>query len=107
MAQNKIEGKHFYLRVTEPVKFLTTIIKNIQESEKKGFKVKVFLGGPDTFPANTFEGTDIGSKRFLLFIYGISYWTHIAFDVKGKTEYENEREIDNILAGMEGEVSPF
>jgi hypothetical protein len=107
MTKHKIEGKNFYLRVTEPVKFLTTLIKNVQESEKKGFKVKIFLGGPEEFPAQTFEGVNISSKKILLFIYGISYWTHIAFDVKGRAEDENEKEIDNILTGMEGEVSPF
>ncbi|MBP7791802.1 MAG: hypothetical protein KA120_01945 [Candidatus Goldbacteria bacterium] len=107
MAQHKIEGENFYLRVTEPVKFLTTLIKNVQESEKKGFMVKIFFGGPEKFPTQTFEGGNLGSKKILLFIYGISYWTHIAFDVKGKTEDENKREINNILTGMEGEISPF
>ncbi len=107
MAKYKIEGKNFYLRITEPVKFAEKLIKNVEKSKEKGFKIKVFLGGPEKFPAHIFDETDISSKKILLFLYGISYWTHIALDIKGGSEIENEKEIHNILSGIEDEVSPF
>jgi len=107
VVKHKIEGKHFYLRVTEPVKFTATLVKNIQKSKEKGFKIKIMLGGPEEFPVHIFHETDLYSKKFLLFIYGISYWTHIALDVKGGTEQENEKEIENILSNLENEVSSF
>lgn len=107
MTKHKVEGKNFYLRVTEPIKFTTTLVKNIQKSREKGFKVKILLGGPEEFPVQVFDEINLNSKKFLLFIYGISYWTHIALDVKGGTEEENEKEIDNILTGIKEEVLPF
>lgn len=107
MVKHKVEGKNFYLRLTEPVKFATTLVNNIQKIEKKGFKVTIFLGGPEQFPSHIFHETELYSKKFLLFIYGISYWTHIAFDVKGGADEENKKEIDKILSGIENEVSPF
>ncbi len=107
MGKHKIEGKNYYLRVTEPVKFIDTLIKNIQRSKENGFKIKIMFGGPEKFPTHIFNETDLYSKKIILLIYSISYWTHIALDVKGATEEENQKEIDNILNGLEEEVAPF
>ncbi|MCX8094436.1 MAG: hypothetical protein N3E50_09775 [Candidatus Goldbacteria bacterium] len=107
MGKHKTEGKNFYLRVTEPIKFVRKFLKNIEKSKEKGFKVKIYLGGPEEFPVHIFNETDISSNKFLLFLYGVSYWTHIALDVKGGTDEENAREIDNLLSGIEDEVTPF
>lgn len=107
MVSHKIEGKNFYLRVTEPIKFIKNLINNIEVSKSKGFKIKILLGGPEQFPSHIFDEVNLNSKIFLLFLYGISYWTHIAIDVKGGTEEENQKEIENILKEIKEEVSPF
>jgi|YelNatPaOPRAMG01_1025707.scaffolds.fasta_scaffold03724_14 hypothetical protein len=107
MVSHITEGKNFYLRVTEPIKFTKNLIKNIELSKSKGFKIKILLGGPEKFPTHIFNEMNINSKVFILFLYGISYWTHIAIDVKGGTEEENQKEIDNILNDIKEEVSPF
>lgn len=107
MTNHEIEGKNFYLRVNEPIKFIKTLVKNIKKSREKGFKVKILLGGPEKFPCQIFDEINLNSKKFLFFIYSISYWTHIAFDVKGGSEDENEKELDNILTGIKEEVLLF
>lgn len=107
MTVHKVEGKNFYLRVTEPIKFVKKLIQNIEKSKERGFKIKIMFGGPEKFPTHIFDETNLNSKKVLLFLYGISYWTHIALDVSGKSLEENEKEINNILLGIENEVTPF
>lgn len=104
MAHDTLEGRNLYLRVTEPARFIGTITKNTAAALEKGFNVKIMLGGPEAFPTHTFEGKDILSKKLLLFVDSMAYWTRMMVDVKGRSGAENEKETDNILAGIEGEV---
>jgi hypothetical protein len=104
MAHQTLEGRNLYLRVTEPVRFINTITKNIAASVEKGYKVKIMLGGPEAFPTHTFEGKDIISKKPVLFIDSMAYWTRMMVDVNGRSDAENEKETDAVLAGLEGEV---
>jgi hypothetical protein len=106
MAHNTIEGRNLYLRVTEPLHFVGTLTKNIAASIEKGFQVKIMMGGPEKFPSHTFEEKDILSKKTVLFVDSMAYWTRMMVDVQGRSDAENEREIDNVLAGLEGEVEP-
>jgi hypothetical protein len=104
MAHNTIEGRNLYLRVTEPLHFVNTLAKNASLSMEKGYLITIMLGGPEAFPSHTFTGKDILSKKLLLFIDSMAYWTRMMIDVKGRSDAENEKAIDNLLAGIEGEV---
>jgi len=106
MSHNAIEGRNLYLRVTEPRMFVNTLVKNAEASIGRGFKVKIMMGGPERFPSHTFENREIISKKLLIFVDSMAYWTRMAVEVHGKTEAENEAEIDSVLIGLEGEIAP-
>jgi len=106
MSHHEIEGRNLYLRVTEPLMFTNTLARNAQESVARGFTVKVMMGGPERFPSHTFENNDLNTKKLNILIDSMAYWTRMVVDVHGKTEAENEAEIDLILTGLEGEVAP-
>ena len=67
MAHDTIHGKNLYLRVTEPLYFVNTLVKNAERSRSIGFNVKVMMGGPEKFPTHTFEGAGIKKNKLLLF----------------------------------------
>lgn len=106
MAHHAVEGRNLYLRVTEPLMFVNTLAKNAEASIGRGFKVKVMMGGPELFPGHTFLNKEISSKKFNIFIDSMAYWSRMVVDVQGKSREENEKEIDSVLAGLEGEVEP-
>ncbi|HRU38472.1 MAG TPA: hypothetical protein P5511_01245 [Candidatus Goldiibacteriota bacterium] len=104
MAHDTIHGKNLYLRVTEPLYFVNTLVMNAERSRSIGFNVKVMMGGPEKFPTHTFEGAGIKKNKLLLFTDAIAYWTRMVIDVTGKSESENEAETERMLEGLEGEV---
>jgi hypothetical protein len=106
MSHHAIEGRNLYLRVTEPLMFVNTLAKNVEASIGRGFSVKVMMGGPEKFPSHTFENREISSKKLNIFIDSMAYWTRMVVDVHGKSEAENEAEIDMVLSGLEGEIAP-
>jgi hypothetical protein len=106
MGHHIVEGRNLYLRVTEPAKFVNTLIKNAETAMSRGFTVKVMFGGPEKFPTHTFEGKSIAAAKANIFIDSMAYWTRMMVDVKGKAHDENEAETEAVLKGIEGEVEP-
>jgi hypothetical protein len=106
MAHHAIEGRNLYLRVTEPFKFVNTLALNMDASIGRGFKVKVMMGGPELFPSHTFESMKLNAKKIQVFVDSMTYWTRMMVVVTGKTDAENEAEIDSVLRGLEGEIEP-
>lgn len=108
MAHHVETGRNLYLRTTEPVRFLNTLIKNAEASIGRGFNVKISMGGPEKFPAHVFENRDFGmaQKKLQIFVDSITYWTRMVVEVTGKSDAENEAEVDAVLRGLEGEVEP-
>lgn len=106
MSHHAVEGRNLYLRVTEPLMFVNTLTKNTEASIGRGFKIKIMMGGPELFPSHTFENKEISTKKLNIFIDSMAYWSRMVIIVTGKSDAENEAEIDAILSGLEGEIAP-